>query len=105
MKNGGIARFIESVKNSTLLSVVQKQELLDRPELLPEAYRDTIIRILERFEDQQRARYRHMATATDALIESLAGDLDENGINQNEKQRVIAQAKSALYPVLSAPAA
>lgn len=103
--NDTINQFIKVVQESSLLSAVQKQEFLDQPELFPQAYRETIMRILERFEDQQRIRYRKAATIASAALQSLDQNLNQNGIDTEEKQRVMTQAKSALYPILSAPAA
>lgn len=48
--------FITAVQNSSLLTNAQKREFLDKPEMLPEEYREKIIGILEEFDRKERAR-------------------------------------------------
>ena len=52
--------FVTAVQNSKLLTPAQKREFLDRPEMLPEEYREKIVGILEEFDRKNKARVRRV---------------------------------------------
>lgn len=51
-----LSSFIDAVTKSRLLVGIQKKELLDRPELLPESYRARVITILNTFDEGAKKR-------------------------------------------------
>lgn len=62
--NQSLDVFIRAVRVSRVLTGIQKRELLDKPELLPQSYRDRIIEILLRYDRKAEKRIDYVRRLT-----------------------------------------
>lgn len=62
--------FIRAVKKSKLLTIAQKREFLDKPEMLPEEYRKKIIGILEEFDRETKARVKRVKSKVEQALKA-----------------------------------
>jgi len=62
--------FIHVVTQSTLLTRAQKKEFLDKPEMLPEEYREKIIGILGEFDRKTKARVKRVKSGAEQVLKT-----------------------------------
>ncbi len=94
--------FTRAVIQSRLLTAIQKRELLDKPELLPEEYRERIVRILSTFDERSKHREyvlrKHLVHAYNKFEQTVATET----IPEDEKKQLIAKVRKQeknLFPV------
>lgn len=100
-----LSTFIDAVNQSKVLMGVQKKELLDAPEILPEAYLMHIIEVLQGYDDRARARERKMRKQIEAARERFAQALDAEHVSDEEKHATLEKARKHVGIILrNAPA-
>lgn len=94
-----ISAFISAVEKSRVLNVVQKRELLDRPELLPESYRDHIVSILSGYDVRAREREDRVKKYVADAQEKFSRAMDSEHIPVDAKQAFLAKSRQLTHAV------
>lgn len=95
-KKTPIEVFVEAVQRSRLLTGIQKDELTQDPELLPEEYRENLVAILTRFDANAAARDAQLKQRVEALQAQFARQLDEAGVTTEEKEKLLARSQASV---------
>ncbi|MEK7533522.1 MAG: hypothetical protein AAB542_03750 [Patescibacteria group bacterium] len=94
-----IAAFISAVEQSKVLTGVQKKELLDKPELLPERYRDHIVSILSGYDTRAREREDRVKNYVADAQEKFSHAMDSEHIPVDVKQALLAKSRQLTHAV------
>ena len=97
--NTPLSRFIEAVDQSKVLTGVQKKELLDHPDVLPEAYRAHIVEMLQSYDDRASAREEMVRSRVEEAQMRFAQELDAEDIPDEEKRILLEKSINVVSPV------
>ena len=96
-------QFITLVKESRVLSTEQKALLLDGP-VLPEAYQQTVVHMLQEFDKNSRARESYLRDKMEELYTEFITQLDTEKIGEDIKKELKEKAQkqiASFFPTLS----
>lgn len=88
--------FISAVKHSRVLAREQKQALLEAPEAFPAWYLEGLEQILTTYDENSKAREALLRKQLQAQLKQFERRLDEEGIQGNEKDMLLAKAHKQL---------
>lgn len=91
-----IQSFIDAVTKSRVLSAEQKKELLDRPDELPDIYREHIVSQLAAFDEHSEYREHALRQKLSLSLSSFAAQLEAEHIDKTKKQELIQKAKAQI---------
>ncbi len=94
-----LTAFITAVKQSKVLTGVQKKELLDAPELLPEGYRAHLTEVLRGYDDRARVREAAVGKRMEEALRRFARELDAADIADEEKQTLLMKSRKHIDAV------
>lgn len=91
-----LTEFITAVTQSKLLTKLQKQELLAKPELFPESYRERIIAIVKNFDANAKARMQRVKQRITKMRSTFEVAVRTSTISTADKKRLLERAKAQL---------
>lgn len=97
--NAQLSRFIDAVTQSKVLTGIQKKELLDHPDVLPEAYRARIIDILQSYDDRARVREKTVKGSIEEAQMRFAQELDAEDVPIEEKRELLEKSMNIVGAV------
>jgi hypothetical protein len=88
--------FITTVQNSRILSLEQKEALLDNPDALPADYRNTILSTLLTFDQNSKEREALLREQLKEGYIAFERKLIDEGVEETKKQELLAKAKKQM---------
>jgi len=94
MKQNNLDIFVRAVTESRVLTGEQKELFLHRPDLLPDTYRDGIIRILRDFDNRSIAREAYVQDKLDTLYTEFVQKIHMLELSENAKHTLFSKART-----------
>lgn len=91
-----LTEFITAVTQSKLLTKLQKQELLAKPELFPESYRERIIAIVKNFDANAKARMQRVKQRITKMRSTFEVAVRSSSLSATAKKQLLDRAKAQL---------